>query len=994
MFQDSGPQGFRRRPILWLPVIGCILLISLVMLPEAAAQKLPFARANIRDGLVDTVAFAMMQDSRGFLWIGTRTGLSRFDGLEFRNFTIRDGLAHNVVRSMCEGPDGRLYFGTEGGLSILEDGVFSTIGADLPNTSIRAVVVTEDGTLWMGTYGGGLVRLRGGERKIYLPEDGLPHPKIRCLLSGRDGRLWIGTYGKGLACLEGGRFHSYQTDLQDREIRTLLEDSVGGILVGTRRGVYRLDGERFVSMDLGQVLDHEAINVMDSDHRGRLWFGTREAGAFVLESGELRRYTTADGLADNSVTTILEDFESNLWFGTYGGGICRLGGDNVLNWEASEGFPYANVYGIAEDREGCLWFGTNGGGVSRLCNGSFSLFTREDGLAHNKVMAVMQASDGAMWFGTLNGASRFDGRRWSTLDRHKGLSHNVVYDIKEDHQGRMYFSTFNGLGILDQGEIKSLHKSDGLAGNRVNFTLLAQGALWLATDEGLTRIRDGEFRSWTTADGLASNFVNYLYQDESGSLWIASSLGLSRLKDDRLTTWTSDDGLSNDSCTAILPGSDDRLWIGTNRGVSIFDGTGFATVSSREGLVSDLVNRGAGCVDHQGNLWFGTGEGVSRFSADFKPEIQNPPPIHLLEVRVFDHKLKAEGGVRLDAGRNWLTFSYVGISFRRAQDIQYRYRLLGTGRPWQESRLREVQFSSLPPGHYVFEVTARVGEGEWNRNPARYPFTIIPPIWKRWWFLSLVVGLLAAVVLIRIWGLRRRSRLLEEAVRQRTTEIEEANERLRWLAHHDRLTGLFNRHYIFEFIPGEFSLLQRRRRQIPEDGALLSNNPSLGIMLLDLDHFKSINDRWDHMVGDEALQAVAEVFRKALRDTDVISRWGGEEFLMILRDVRPEGLEESSRRVLEQVRALRLPVASGGPLRLTCSIGWTLVPNDPEPDVELWELLLKLADLNLLEAKRTGKDRAVGCIWDENFQRAELEEILEGGDYGELGRICRRVEVL
>lgn len=984
-----------RRTSISSSILGLLgFLLCFGFISESAAQKLPFAGSNIRDGLVDTVAFAMMQDSRGFLWIGTRTGLSRFDGLEFQNYTVRDGLAHNVVRSMCEGPDGSLYFGTENGVSILKDGVFDTLGSDLPNSSIRAVVVTDDGVLWMGTYGGGLVRIKDGEQRIYTLEDGLPHMKIRCLLEGRDKSLWIGTYGGGLAQLQDDVIRSYQTGLGDFEIRCLWEEPGGGLLVGTRRGVYRLKGDHFVPMKLGRALDREAINVIASDHRGRLWFGTREAGAFVLESGELRRFTMEDGLPDNSVTAILEDFESNLWFGTYGGGICRLGGEKVLNWEATEGFLYANVYGIAQDRKGCMWFGTNGGGVSRLCDGKFTAFTRADGLAHNKVLSVMQASDGAMWFGTLNGASRFDGNSWSTLNHLVGLAHNVVYGIAEDDRGRMLFATFGGLSILDHGHLRTLRKEDGLAGNRVNFVLPEDGALWLATDHGLTCIRDGKARSWTTADGLASNFINYLYRDDHGALWVATSLGLSRFQDGKFTTWTSEDGLSDDSCTVILPGSDDRLWIGTNRGVDIFDGNGFSIVSSREGLVSDLVNRGAGCVDRQGNLWFGTGEGVSRFAADFKPELQNPPPIHLLEVRVFDQRLKATGGVRLDAGRNWLVFSYVGISFRRAQEIRYRYRLKGTGRPWQESKLREVQFSSLPPGHYVFEVTARLGEGEWNRNFARFPFTIVPPIWERWWFISLVVGLLAAAVLIRIWGLRRRSRLLEEAVQQRTAEIEEVNERLRWLAHHDRLTGLVNRHFIYELIPGELSLLQRRRRQHLAAASRLGDLPCLGIMLVDLDHFKRVNDRWDHMVGDEALKAVADVFRTALRDTDIICRWGGEEFLILLRDVQSHGLEESSRRILETMRALRFPLVTGDILRLSCSIGWTHVPLESELNTELWELLLKVADLNLLEAKRTGRDRAVGCFWTEDFNRAVLEDILAKDDYGALGRICRRVEVL
>jgi len=969
----------------------CLVMVFLCSF-SLRAQKLPFAISNIRDGLVDSVVFSMMQDSQGFLWIGTRTGISRFDGLEFSNFTNRDGLAHNVVRCMCEAPDGTLYFGTEHGVTRLRKDVFETIAEGLPNLSIRALACAEDNSLWIGTYGGGLARWDQGRLEMYSTADGLPSDRIRSLLIAHDGSLWIGTTG-AVARLVEGEITGYREGLRDREVRSLWEDSSFRIWVGSRRGVYRFEAGHFVPLMPESALGEEAINVIRSDLRGRLWFGTREAGAFVLESGELRRFTTREGLADNSVTAIIEDFEGNLWFGTYGGGVCRLGGEKVLNWEATEGFSYPNVYGIEEDRDGCLWFGTNGGGVSRLCQGKFTAFTTSDGLPHNKVLAVFQAHDKAMWFGTLNGVARFDGRRWRVLDTRKGLSHNVVYDIGEDELGRMYFATFEGLSIVDGTHIKVLRKKDGLAGNRINYILFGRDALWLATDHGISEIRGEEIHNWDASDGLPSEFINHLFEDASGSIWAATSLGLARIENGSVTSWDSSDGLSNDNCTVLLPGGDRKLWIGTNRGVDIFDGKVFSIVSTREGLVSDLVNRGAGCVDHQGNLWFGTGGGVSRFAADFRPESLDPPPVHLLGVRIFDEEYHSSGEVRLGYLQNWLTFSYVALSFRRAQDVQYRYRLKGTGRPWQLTRFRQVQFSSLPPGRYRFEVTARIGEGPWNPSGAVFPFTIVPPVWKRWWFLALLAGLFAALVWIRVWGLRRRSRILEETVRERTAEIAKINDELRWLAHNDRLTGLFNRHYVYETMPVEVARLNRRRRQAIMAG-IAADYPCIGMMLIDLDHFKEINDEWDHMVGDEALKAVAEAFRSALRDTDIVARWGGEEFLIILRDLGQSGLEEGPRRILRAVRSLSLDMGRRGKLSIRCSIGFSHFPRGTSLPDDFWESLVKVVDLALMDAKRAGRDRAVGWVWpSEELGPEELQEVLEEVRNGGISKRLRRIEI-
>lgn len=214
---------------------------------------------------------------------------------------------------------------------------------------------------------------------------------------------------------------------------------------------------------------------------------------------------------------------------------------------------------------------------------------------------------------------------------------------------------------------------------------------------------------------------------------------------------------------------------------------------------------------------------------------------------------------------------------------------------------------------------------------------------------------------------------------------------LRRLAHHDRLTGLANRHYVAEIMPSELARLSRRRER---EGRIASGQPSLGLVLVDLDHFKLVNDNWSHSVGDRVLSAVAGVLLAATREGDVVARWGGEEFLIVLRDLEQDGLAETPARILEAVRRLRLTLDTGQRLRLTCSLGFTHVPPGGASG-DSWHDLVELADAAMIRAKREGRDRGIGYLWahdrtsDEELRRtvSEIPQALADGR-------LERVEVL
>ncbi len=961
---------------------GAILLAAALLLAPGLgrAQRLPFGVYSIEDGLADPVVLALFQDTRGHLWVGTRSGVSRFDGADFVSFSRTEGLAHNVVRDILETADGAMWFATEGGVTRWQQGTFTnfTAAEGMPGEACRCLAPDPAGGVWVGTYGDGLRRIRNG--RVELPDGlgALAHGKVRAMIASRAGDLWVGTAGGGVSRLRDGVVRTWgrADGVASLEVRWVHEDRAGTIWIATREGLRRLVGERFEPVH-EELLGREIVNAVIQDSSGRYWLATREGGVLELVGDEVKRFTTDHGLAANGVNVVFEDREGSIWFGTYGGGLCRLSTQKILNYEAHEGFPYANVYGIAQDGHGDLWFGTNGGGVSRLSNGRWSAFTTADGLPHDKAVAVTPDGEGGVWFGTLEGAGHYRNGRFERLTRRDGLAHDIIYHVARDSHGAVWFATYAGLSRLLDGQVRTFTPDDGLPDERVNYVLEgADGTLWVGTGRGLARREGDAFVAVTTAAGPLDQFVNHILEDRDGSLWLCSDVGLGHLVGDQLTTYTTADGLSHNSCTVALQAVDGTLWVGTNRGVNRFDGSTFSVVTAKDGLVGDVVNRGAGFEDSAGNLWFGTTRGVSQIMADFAPSPPGPPPVLLERVAAMGETVDLERPLVLPHDRTTLRFEFAGISFRHSRDVVYRYRLDGLEPEWQLSRQRSVQYASLPAGRYTFQVTARAGDGPWNPTPATFRFRVLRPTWQQPWFLGLVSAAVVGGVWWRGRALRRRAELLEARVRERTAEVEKANEELRWLALHDRLTNLRNRHYVYAIMPDEMGQLARRCGTLRQRGELRPEGSRLGLALLDLDHFKRVNDTFDHSVGDAVLERIAERLRRATRDADVVARWGGEEFLILFRDVDVARLGDLARRVLETVRAEPIPVDAGGTVTMTCSIGYTYFPAHADPADYAWDEVVRIADAALHTAKEEGRDRAVGfCLAPDRDPREALERL-------------------
>ncbi len=766
------------------PDQGIRLALALVLLPAAGlAQSLPFATYSSDDGLAESVVLSLLQDSSGYLWLGTSSGVSRFDGLVFTNFDESRGLPGSVARAFLEDRGGTLWVGTDQGLAYRAEAwePFPLAGAADPE--VRSLVEAEDGALWVATFGDGIFRLDDSRQDvtIYSSADGLAHDRVRAALRDRRGRLWFGTYGGGISRFEDGRFVNYGSaeGLGNPFVRALAEDSGGNLLAGTNGGVFRLSaGGSFEPFLPNEPAARQPVTAVLEDRRGRLWFGTRDQGVCRVEGNELRCYRQHQGLAGDSINSLYEDREGNLWFATFGGGASRLSAEGFLNYTARDGLPDAGVEAIVQ-ANGEILLGTHGGGLISMGNrgvGDRHSITVADGLPHGKVLAAFAHPDGSLWLGTLNGAVRIAGGRFATFSTREGLAHDIVYDFAVDSSGILWIATHGGLTSRTAGGFKTYTTADGLADDRVNTVIAAAGGgIWLGTARGLSRMYRESFVNSTEDDGLADNFVNALYERDDDSLWIATAGGLSHLVDGTtFTTYTTADGLAHNKCQVILEGKGSRLWIGTTRGINVFDGNRLTAYTTGHGLASGEVNQGAGLTDASGRLWFGTTAGATAFEPDFSLPDLPPPPVRITGLEVHGTPAPSFAMPRLGYRDNDLRFEYVGISLASPGTVEYQVRLEGLDNDWRATRSRAIHYATVPPGSYAFRVRARHAGGPWSEQAA-LPFGIVPPVWQTWWFRLLASALAAALVFAvhraRLGVVRRQAQHLEAVVREPTAEL-------------------------------------------------------------------------------------------------------------------------------------------------------------------------------------------------------------------------------
>ena len=633
-----------------------------------------------------------------------------------------------------------------------------------------------------------------------------------------------------------------------------------------------------------------------------LWLGTDLKGAFCRKGDHFETFSTAEGLLDNRVFAILEDREGLLWFGT-GSALTKRGSSSFLRLDQADGFPTDQpIFGMAESSDGALWFSAWDAGVIRLLPGGASrTFTAKDGLPDPRVVDVAAHPRGGVVVATRRGLARIEGDTVRQLPLPPGIARDIRTLLIEPDETMVMGTRYGGLVVVHPGgRAESVPTPVGPAITGLFVT--KDGTIWVGGEAGgAWGFRPGQAggERLTAETGLPSNQVTSISVDSQGTLWVTTDLGAWRRdRDGRVRIVDRRNGMPDAYLYWVGEDAEHAHWFGTNRGVARMDATGAVKVfTARDGLGIDECNEDGFFVDSRGTVYIGT-LSVSRFVGLPQPPNPVDPPIYIERVLVDAKPWRGTGAAQLPSNTTSLTFRFVSPSFTDENALRYRYRLVGLGDSWTESEAAqgETTYGGLAPAYYRFEVLAVTSDGRVSKEPAVFLFSVRPAWWQTAPALVLFALALGAgiflVVRTREAALVSARLSLEREVRERTEDLRKANERLAALAVSDELTGVANRRRLIDAL--EEAMAFARRRDAP-----------LAILLADLDHFKEVNDRFGHAAGDEVLRRVAQGMEGALRTEDLLGRYGGDEFVAVLRGTSAEGAREAGERLRKALRVSR-----------------------------------------------------------------------------------------
>ena len=766
------------------------------------AQQLSIRHYDVSDGLAHSHVTAMHQDTKGYLWLATWEGLSRFDGYHFTNYGQRDGLGDPIINGIAEDRQGRLWVATNGGgvARLIDDSLTSSskqsnpgqkfvsfrVGESVVSNRVNALLFDSQNNLWCATDGG-LYRAATTQDADIKFEMVVPYHGETSMAAFADshGRLWFGIEDELIEIAEGQTIkYGPNDEVGHHQIKGIIEDSQGRLLVANEFEVYELNGPtdgksraRWHRWPVTLKSD-QSVNALLTDSADALWIGTGN-GLVKYRGGQQTLYTSAQGLNDNSISSLLEDRDGNLWIGSNGGGVCKLSNELIVSFTRTEGLPNQNVRKVIEDRQGHIYASVENGGLVEIVQGkAVPLSESQTPPFSNLNERIIQDQRGDWWIGTDIGLFRFQGpelqlRRGEKFTSRDGLTEgSIMGGLYVDQVGRVWASPEDkGLYYFDKSR-KGRVAFERLPTNSVAPFTGAQriisdrsGTLWLAGHELLGRLINGQVVALQPTEGLPETRPRTFFVDSRGWLWIGLRYkGVSLTKDPSARTpqfinYSTASGLASDSVWAIAEDDSARMYFGTGKGLDQLDlATGrIRHFNTDDGLASDIINY---CLkDREGNIWLGTTLGISKFNPRAERPTNLPAPIYLSRVQVAGEDLTLpENGTRqlpqleLSAARNNLTIEYVALSFQGENELRYQYKLEGVDKDWSgPTEARSINYAHLAPGSYRFSVRAINQEGIASGDPAFFQFRILPPIWERWWFIALSI----AVVALAIYSLYR-----------------------------------------------------------------------------------------------------------------------------------------------------------------------------------------------------------------------------------------------
>ncbi len=890
--------------------------------------------------------------------------------------------------------------------------------------TIRALAQDNDGSLWVGTIGGGLNHLnpRDGSFRHYRQAEGsLADDRIQSLLRDSRGDLWVGSWS-GLARRVAGsdRLLPVFSDpaagpeqLADKIISMLAEAPDGRIWVGTQQGdLLIIDpvtgaGEWLDRAVTGGSAKRSSVSALAVMNPQEVWVA-RASGLELraVSDGRLLSQVRHDarkpwGLASNDVRVLLRDAAGWTWVGSYGGGLQRHNPKPNGLWvrrpddDQSSVFAEADVRSLLQLSQGEIWVGTAERGIAimdqqlRVIATILPVAAGRPGFKGGRVSGLTQTRDGHVWVGTDTRLYEFSPERKLLAEHVAGKGR--VRRMLASHDGALWVGTQDGLYRREPGSgdfsRTTLVGAQVLHGDINALVEAADGSVWVGGETGLYRqapaARELQLMSSPPGAGLANPSVLGLLLDQQQTLWVDTSAGLHRMiafdgSQARFERISERHGVGGRAFGAnLLDDERGRIW--TQR--AVFDP---ASASVFEFRVADGFDIGTGWFRAyaklaDGRLLFGGSKGLQVVEPAKFERWSYAPPLVVSELRIGGLQVPAQAlqnGLRLTPAQRSFSVEFAALDYSDPGQNRYQYQLLGFDEGWINTGadFRVASYSNLDPGRYLLRVRGSNRVGDWSPHELSIPIDILPAWWQTWWARLLAAlllsGLVLGVVQLRTRLLLKRQIALEQRVSERTEELhslalelQQKSQALELSSLSDPLTGLRNRRFLTQHIEVDLAQALRRHEDQRLHGAQPAEDADLIFFLLDIDHFKQVNDRHGHAAGDAVIMQIRGRLQQVFRASDYLVRWGGEEFLIVARGssrAHAAGLAERARAaVAEQAFVLD----DGQTLFKTCSIGFSCFPLSLQhPQALDWTTMVDLADTAMYAVKHGGRNGWFGLV--------------------------------
>ncbi len=680
------------------------------------------------DGLLQDTVSALVESRDGFLWIGTEAGLVRFDGATFDHYSRLSlpRFEHNDIQCLAEGTDGAIWIGTaEPGLYRFHRGEVRALGPaeGLPDRPIRRLFRDRKGTLWAAPEEGPLLRFDGSRFQI-VPSDAA-RLRIRVLTEDAEGTLWVGTTGSGLWRLREGRL--VLAALTAGEISALEVQADGQILVGTRsQGLMVLVEGRLEAPAWARRLPPRPICSLMRDRQGSLWIGLEQGGLFRLNP-EGRLESSPSPLGTRwSPLSLLEDSSGALWAGSEDRGLRVIYPVPFQPLPVVGADPEEPAWMVCQDNHGTVWCLTGDQALGRVQQGRVEL-VRPSLPSGSPISCLWPRRRGGLWIGTRNGELwTLEQGQFRRIRSAEDPHSDAIVSLYEDAQSRLWVAT-SRQGLIQWAPGVAPIRFPAIQGV-VAMAGGGSGPLYLGSrTQGLGILESRQVRWLGRSEGLSSNGVNALHLDSEGSLWVGTMDGLRRYQDGIFQSFGGRPGPLLLAIHAVLEDAAHRIWLSTGQGVfqvpratlirslSVAGPVPGILFDHHDGMPSRETNGGpqpAAWLTREGELYFPTSRGLTRLDGRAAPSPGTPLRLHILKAEGDEIILPGTRPIQVPPGTHRFEVYYTGTSLTRSDKVRFRYRLEGLDHTWNEVGDRRFSaYSNLPPGSYRFVLQAwRLGE--------------------------------------------------------------------------------------------------------------------------------------------------------------------------------------------------------------------------------------------------------------------------------------------